>query len=149
MIWGTNNHFIRQGYTFLCRSSATGQQTIRNRLAITYTLQTTSQWASRKNEPHGKTTDSENMSRSNNTWPEFWKRPDGGYCDYDNSSYETGSRFDLQILDNNTQILVSNNSCLWKARSNTCSCHPPTIHTKIVPAGMGGMIIESIKPRWK
>ncbi|KAK4810533.1 hypothetical protein QYF61_004496 [Mycteria americana] len=35
-----------KGYTFLCRSSATGQQTIRNRLAITHTLQTTSQRAS-------------------------------------------------------------------------------------------------------
>ncbi|KAK4810860.1 LOW QUALITY PROTEIN: hypothetical protein QYF61_008832 [Mycteria americana] len=39
-----------KGYTFLCRSSATGQQAIRNRLAITHTLQTTSQQASRKNE---------------------------------------------------------------------------------------------------
>jgi len=48
----------------------------------------------------------------NNTWPEFWRRYDGGYCDYDNSTYMTGPRFDLQILDNNTQILVKNNSCL-------------------------------------
>jgi len=32
----------------LCRSSATGQQTVRNQLAVTYALQTTSQWASRK-----------------------------------------------------------------------------------------------------
>ncbi|XP_072715512.1 endogenous retroviral envelope protein HEMO-like [Ciconia boyciana] len=61
----------------------------------------------------------------NNTWPEFWKRQDGGYCSYDNSSYEIGPRFDLQILDNDTQILVSNNSCLWKARSNNCPCRPP------------------------
>ena len=34
----------------------------------------------------------------NNTWPEFWKRQDGGYCSYDNSSHEIGPRFDLQIL---------------------------------------------------
>jgi len=58
----------------------------------------------------------------NNTWPEFWRRHDGGYCDHDISDYMTGPRCDLQILDNNTQILVSNNSCLWKARSNTCLC---------------------------
>jgi len=64
----------------------------------------------------------------NNTWPEFWRRHDGGYCDYDNSTYMTGPRFDLQILDNNTQILVSNNSCLWKARSNSCSWQTP-FHT--------------------
>ena len=64
----------------------------------------------------------------NNTWPEFWRRHDGGYCDHDNSNYITGPRFDLQILHNNTQILVSNDSCLWKTRSNTCSCRPP-FHT--------------------
>jgi len=64
----------------------------------------------------------------NNTWPEFWRRHIGGYCDFDNSTYMTGPRFDLQILDNNTQISVSNNSCLWKARSHTCSCRSP-FHT--------------------
>ena len=36
------------GGHILCRRSATGQQTVRNQLAVTYTLQTTSQWASRK-----------------------------------------------------------------------------------------------------
>ena len=64
----------------------------------------------------------------NNTWPKFRRRHDAGYCDYDNPTYMTGPRFDLQILDNNTQILVSNNSCLWKARSNTCSCRT-SFHT--------------------
>jgi len=43
----------------------------------------------------------------NNAWPRFWRRHDGGYCDHDNSSYMTGPRFDLQILDNNTQLLDS------------------------------------------
>ena len=32
----------------MCRSSATGQQTVRNQLAVTYALQTTNQWANRK-----------------------------------------------------------------------------------------------------
>jgi len=71
---------------------------------------------------------STHWSCDNNTWPEFWRRHDGGYCDYDNSTCMIGPRFDLQILDNNTQILVSNNSCLWKARSNTCLCRTP-FHT--------------------
>jgi len=73
-------------------------------------------------------TGSTHWNYDNNTWPEFWRRHDRRYCDYDNSTYITEPRFDLQILDNNTQILVSKNSCLWKARSNTCSCRTP-FHT--------------------
>ncbi|XP_040445890.1 syncytin-1-like [Falco naumanni] len=61
------------------------------------------------------------------TWPDFWKKPGdgGGYCLFDDKTYELGPRFDLQILNLTTTVFMkSDNNCRWKARSKTGGACP-------------------------
>ena len=73
---------------------------------------------------------SQNWNYLDGKWP---TRPDfrnktnygGGYYLFDNKTYKLGGRFDLQILNLTTTVVMkSDNDCHWKARNKTGGACP-------------------------